>query len=809
MESLKQAALEYARRGWPVFPCHTARNGVCSCGVAEAEHAPGFGKHPRTPHGWQDATTDPATIEAWWQRWPDANIGVATGPAGLVVVDVDVKDGAPGLDSWADLRRDLALDAETATCETPTGGLHVYYRANGTPIGCSTSKLGPALDVRANGGYVLAPPSVHPSGGVYGWAYGYDPLECALLEIPAALAERLAEPKHKESRPIPERAPQETLAELRKAAAALERLDPARADNYDSWLEVGMALSELGPAGLELWESWSAQSPKWQPGVCAEKWATFAPGQGVTLATLYHLAAQDTGVEGEPTYHLTDLGNAERLITAHGDDLRWCEPLGGWIVWDGSRWAADATGEAERRAQDVARNLYAEAQACEDSAERKRIAKHALATESAARRRAMLDQAWPLAAVRPELFDVDPWLLNCANGILDLRTGQLAPHRRDAYLTKLAPVNFDPDAADPLFDRYLEDTTGGDADFAAYLQRAAGYTLTGLTDEESVFLVLGPGATGKSTLVEALLAALGDYAYKASFETFLAQRHNGGPRPDLVAMRGARLVAAVESPQGRRLAEAEVKDLSGGDSLTARDLYRSPVTFRPTFKLWLATNHAPTMDDQDTALWRRIKRLPFEHVVAEDARDPELKRHLSDPQGGGPAVLAWAVKGCLAWQRQGLGACARVREATADLRAEFDPIAEFLETCCIVDAKAEASARDLRKAYEAWAEGVGAKPINNKEWGKRLQALGCESIRKRLGDSRPQYWTGIGLLTEGDDDAQWTGWTEQKANSVKSPIGGGLEKVYKKGRLSRPSRPDAEGYYADLADGDGPELPGW
>jgi putative DNA primase/helicase len=458
----------------------------------------------------------------------------------------------------------------------------------------------------------------------------------------------------------------------------------------------------------------------------------------------------NTPILRDAEYHLSDLGNAQRLVAAFGADMRYCEPLGGWRVWDGRRWAPNETGQVERMAQKVTGQLLMDAVAVTDLAEQRLLTKHALGSESAYRQRAMLTlaQSQEPVAVRAQLFDADPWLLNVANGILDLRTGELGPHRRDAMATKLAPVVFDPDAQDPVFEQYLRDATGGDADFAAYLQRAAGYTLTGLTDEEAVFLVLGPGATGKSTLVEALLATLGDYAYKASFETFLAQRHNGGPRPDLIRMRGARLVAAVESPRGRRLAEAEVKELAGGDSVTARDLYRSPVTFKPTFKLWLATNHAPTMDDDDTALWRRIRRLPFEHVVAEERRDPEVKRYLADPGGGGPAVLAWAVKGALDWQERGLQSCARVRRATAELRAEFDPIAEFLETCCVVGPGAEVPAGDLRTAYEQWASDWGAKPIDNREWGKRLRALGCESSSPRRDGRQVRVWQGIGLLTE-------------------------------------------------------------
>ena len=398
---LLRAALWYARHGWPVFPC-----------VSGA-------KEPLTDNGYKDASRDAATIRAWWARWPGANVAIATGAADLLVVDADVKKGKPGLESWRDLRADLHLDDNTVTCETPSGGLHIYYSANGHTVRCSQDTLGDGLDVRAQGGYVVAPPSTTEAGD-YGWALGCRPNERALLPMPTALAERLAEPKEREPRPIPERNLRDLGAEVARAAAALARLDPGRADGYQTWIEVGMSLCELGDAGLALWDRWSAQSAKHSAGACAEKWATFAPGDGMTLASLYHWAKEDAGigngnvdsrnVRSGGDVHNTDLGNARRLVALHGADLRYCYPWARYLVWDGMRWADDLTGEVWRRAKDVPRALYLEAGKAADDDERKAAGKWALHSEATTRLYAAvtLAQSEPGIPIVPDHLDGEP-----------------------------------------------------------------------------------------------------------------------------------------------------------------------------------------------------------------------------------------------------------------------------------------------------------------------------------------------------------------------------------------------------------------
>lgn len=478
---------------------------------------------------------------------------------------------------------------------------------------------------------------------------------------------------------------------------------------------------------------------------------------GAILATMGRLDTPPPGNGQQSTmpanngYHTTDLGNALRFVDRHGDIVRYCYPEDLWYWWNEKRFVEDDTGEIERLAKDTVREIYAEAGRAVDEDARKALAKWAMRSESKAKVGAMIYLArseLPIP-VLPAEFDADPWLLNVANGTIDLRTGQLGPHRREDLLTQLAPVAYDPSATLPLWERFLDETTGGDQELQRYLQRAVGYTLTGRTDAEHLFFVYGPTRTGKSTFLEAIKGALGDYAKTSDFGTFLKGHTVGKPRADIARLRGARMVISIEVDEGSHLAEALLKMLTGGDTITARALYRDSFEFRPAFKLWLAANDAPDVSAKDGAIWERIRRVPFMHAVPKEKRDPQVKEKLRDPEIGGPAILAWAVQGCLAWQREGLGSCAAVERSTKAYRDEMDNFSGFVEECCVLAAGAWVSAKELRKTYEAWgAENGTKKLVQGKEWGQRLRDLGCDTKSRWVVDHTERGWIGIGLLGE-------------------------------------------------------------
>lgn len=447
----------------------------------------------------------------------------------------------------------------------------------------------------------------------------------------------------------------------------------------------------------------------------------------------------------------TDTGNAERLAAAFGADLRHTGTT--WVVWDGRRWAEDRTGgEIARRAKATVRTIRAEASTCTNDTAARALDRWGVASESRGRLSAMVALARhePGLSVDPQQLDADRWALNCLNGTVDLRTGTLRPHDRHDLITALAPVVYDPDAQLDVWGRFLRQATGGDLELESFLARLVGYSLTGLTSEEVMALVHGPGGSGKSSFIEAIKATLGpDYARTADFETFLERKSAGGPRSDVADLAGARFVASIEVDEGKRLASALVKTLTGSDTVRARRIYQASFEYRPQFALWLVANHAPRISSADSGLWRRVLRVPFEHVVPVDQRDAGVKATLCDPAVAGPAILAWAVRGCLDWQGSGLRVPDTVTKATGVYRQDNDDLGGFLEARCVAGDRHWASSAALRAAYVAWCEANSTPALGAKVFGAALAERGFRPAKRRVGGGEAvRGWAGLSLSDE-------------------------------------------------------------
>jgi len=453
-------------------------------------------------------------------------------------------------------------------------------------------------------------------------------------------------------------------------------------------------------------------------------------------------------------YQMTDLGNAERLANRHGDDIRYCTSQRMWFIWDGCRWKADATAEIMRRAKHTVRKMLLEAEQIQNSDDREKAMKWILQSESEFRLKAMVNLAGSEEGIASTVddFDQSHWLLNVKNGTINLKTGDLLDHDRSNMVTKLAPVEWLGLSANlPLWEQFLDDATDGDKDLQAFLQRAVGYSLTGDASEEVLFFVHGPGAAGKSTFMEAIRGVLSDYSNTADFETFLKRSGTGGPRNDIARLAGSRLVASVEVDEGKALAEGLIKSITGGEKVSARFLYKEAFEFLPTFKLWLVANDAPDVKSSDAAMWRRILRVPFDHVVPKYKRDPKLKAQLRDPNVAGPAILAWAVKGCLDWQKNGLQIPAAVTRATEEYRAEMNPLSEFMTDYCQLDPTDPnfwESTSSIRSAYGEWREKNGAAYLSDKKLASSLRELGCEPEQRQLLGEKTRGWKGVSLLPD-------------------------------------------------------------
>lgn len=438
----------------------------------------------------------------------------------------------------------------------------------------------------------------------------------------------------------------------------------------------------------------------------------------------------------------TDLGNARRLVLRHGRDLRYCHPWRSWLIWDGTRWTRDDTGAVSRLAKETIQSIYVDAAASGDETERKALARHAMRSEAEPRIRAMiaLAESEPGVPIRPDDLDGDPWLLNVLNGTVDLRTGKLREHKREDLITKLARVSFDQAAECPVWTAFLYRIMDGNDRLIGFLRRAIGYSLTGLTWEEVLLILWGPGDNGKTTLLELLLEMFGDYAAGTPAETFVSRRDGTIPN-DVARLKGIRLVKAVETDSGRRLAEARVKQMTGRDTISARFMRGEWFDFKPEFTAWLATNHKPEVRGTDKAIWDRIRLVPFTVTIPEAEQDRELADKLRAEL---PGILCWAVEGCLEWLRDGLGAPQEVLSATETYRAEQDTIANFIDDACIVGEEKKATAKALYAAYRQWCQESGEEPMGKIAFGTKLGERGFTPSRT----GRERWWRGIGLVTQ-------------------------------------------------------------
>ncbi|HOW62161.1 MAG TPA: phage/plasmid primase, P4 family [Candidatus Contendobacter sp.] len=528
----------------------------------------------------------------------------------------------------------------------------------------------------------------------------------------------------------PGRAHMQTLAHaLRSQVGEVRMLElpglPAKGDVSD-WLNQGHTLDELQALAEQAPSLAAAESDPVRRATAEER------GGAVDEA---HLA----------TFFQTDLGNSERLVARYGRDLRYCYDFGKWLVWDGIRWALDRTGAALDQAKETARKMLAEAATLADKEDSRKLAAWSFRSQARDRMTAMLYLAQPDVSVLPEQLDTHPWLLNVANGTIDLRTGALHPADRAHLLTKQSPVVYDPHATCRPFLAFMDRIFQGNTALIRFVQKAAGYSLTGLDTEECFFVLWGVGQNGKSTFVETLSALLGtDYAQQATPD-LLMQKKQDRHATELAVLRGARLVTSVETGQGKRLNEVLIKAMTGGDRIRANFMHQDTFEFRPEFKVWLSTNHKPVIAGTDLGIWRRIRLIPFTYCIPDHEKDGGFKARLREPVALS-GILNWALEGVLLWQQEGLKPPQAVLDATQAYREEMDVLASWMADCCVVTKRAEAKAADLYASYSNWCEVQGERPESQRSFGLRLVERGFEQ-KKRTGGTR--YWLGIGLLVDG------------------------------------------------------------
>ncbi|QKK08991.1 MAG: hypothetical protein HND58_13020 [Planctomycetota bacterium] len=438
----------------------------------------------------------------------------------------------------------------------------------------------------------------------------------------------------------------------------------------------------------------------------------------------------------------TDVGNAARLLLQNGDKLRYSVGPGVWLIWDGKRWKADERKEIVGLCKDTALSILDEAKRADDTL-RDDLLTWARASQKRERVTAMAALAEPDVAVGPDDLDANPWLFNCKNGTIDLRTGELRRHQPEDLITKLAPVEYDPDAPCPRFMAFLEEIFGGDQELIGFVQRWLGHCLTGDITEQYLMIFWGDGNNGKSVLLDTTMALMGEYAGTAAPELLVVKQQQEHPT-GLADLMGKRLVLASESERGAELKLQLVKRLTGDDRIKARFMRRDFIEFDRTHKLILVTNNRPEVKEDSEAAWRRLRLVPFAVVILPQNRDRHLMSKLKREW---PGILAWLVRGCLEWQRSGLGEPATVVAATEQYRGVANSLEAFIAERCTLGDGLCVKAGTLLEEYLDWCEREHRTPFKGRAWGDELKARGC--LKSRLNGAR--HWVGIELHEPPDD----------------------------------------------------------
>ena len=711
--------------GWAVCPVQTypQRDGSIK-------------KVPLTDHGFKDATTDRAVIEAWVKLYPNGGWGVSTSASGLTVVDTDQHGGPNGEDMWAKLL-DGRPDTTGPRSKTLQDGQHRYFATNGADVGRHKAPFGVGLDILGGEGLVVIPPTK-------GYSWISTPWDTPLPDVPPWLIAALAKPKAilKDS-PVDRKfgvgernnALTSLLGGLRRAglldAGMMEEARRFAAERCDP---------PMDPHEAELVAKSVLRYPV-EPNPMDDLVGLADSMANVLTADDIESMAQWTKDNKSP--NATDVGNAERFAGQHESRARYVPNWDRWVIWDGKRWAVDDMLVVRQLSHITARNIWAESARVPDEKWSKTLKKWAYQTENSGRLHSMRQEAEAKLVINDGHLDADPWALNCQNGTLDLRTATLRPHDRSDLITKMVPANYSPTAECPRWLDFLNLVTVGDVDLQLFLQKAVGYTLTGNIDAQHVFIMYGLGANGKSTFMSTIKMLLDEFSVEIDVNTLLSSFVEGtAASPYVAGLQGKRLATAHEIPEGRHLNEDMVKRLTGGDKIVGRMLRGNPVEFWPTHKLWVVGNLKPNIGGTDHAIWRRLLLIPFMRTITEAERRP-MTDVLGEFRAELDGILTWAVEGCGLWLGQGAQRTLELPEAvttaTRAYRNEQDLLEQFLAEECQMHPDHTMLKKDLYLRWQEWCKAAGETGASKRKqkWViERVLRAGVEAGGQNLVELR-------------------------------------------------------------------------
>lgn len=446
----------------------------------------------------------------------------------------------------------------------------------------------------------------------------------------------------------------------------------------------------------------------------------FKPGHGVED---YGVTILDNKIK---KYAFDDTGNADRFVEEYKEKARYSYIDRGWYFYNGRKWEFDNLGHVKTLTEEVIQGMKKELAYCDDEDEEKAFFKHLKYTRNSRGKENMMRESEHRLSILPSQFDRNKDYFNAMNGVVSLRDGHLEDHHHEKYLSKISPVEYTDKIDTPLWDEFLRQIFDNDEELIDYIQKAVGYSMSGSTKEQCVFFCYGNGRNGKSTFLDLVSEIMGDYATNIQPETIMVRGQQGGANSDIARLKGARFVTTVEPNQGARINEGLLKQLTGGDTVTARHLYGKEFEFEAEFKLWMATNHKPIIRGRDLGIWRRMHLIPFTVQIPDDKVDKNLKYKLKKELTG---ILNWAVEGCIKWQREGLKMPSAVEDAVKEYKSEMDVITAFIEECT-TQGPGEVKASDLYKTYVEWAEQNGEYKMSNTMFGKEV------SLRFQKGRGR-------------------------------------------------------------------------
>lgn len=721
---------------------------------------PSAGKRPKLPN-WHMVcrTADEAAVNRWMSAMPDCtNTGILTGVGGLIGVDIDVLNGPIVDEILNDAEIVLGASEFLRIGKAPKALL--LYRVSGEPNKVATPEfLGPNGDkaqVEILGmGQQFVGFGIHPdTKAPYTWPLR-SPLRYTITEVPetsmAAVQEFLecaeirlrragyhakAKEKAKSTKVPPTPAfgedssshiatqpelPKPTFQEVEEALNAIP-------NNHDwhGWVRIGAAIfSAVGTAGERLFMEWSAKSWKSVPENTTKKWHSFStsPMTKITHSSLFHEARQN-GWKGKPHkkttnkknspeahYELTEDAVSLAFNIKYDGKLKFCHDTHKWYLWNGVYWQQNRDHIAFDYARDLARSFR---QKIEDISEGTLAAVGKTAFASGVEKFAQRDRAF---AVTADIWDQNPFLLGTPAGTVDLKTGNLHSSSAEDYITKVTAVVPTETADCPNWYEFLRQATGNDVDLIRFLGQWCGYCLTGSTQEHALLFIYGPGGNGKSVFLNTVSSILGHHAVTAPMDAFSASTGERHPT-DLAMLRGARLVTATETEEGRAWAEAKIKQMTGGDPISARFMRQDFFTFRPCFKITIAGNHKPTLKNVDEAARRRFNIVPFVHKPEKPDRDLEVKLRAE-----WPGILRWMIGGCIDWQQNGLLRPAIVIEATEEYFAAQDTIGRWVKERCILAPHLVEKPGRLLTDCKAWAAENGEVPPSGPQFRSATEKM--------------------------------------------------------------------------------------